>query len=206
MKGDFEDALRARLDHGPFRIGEVQVLPKGMGAELRHCEDGARIDLETRTDPHEAISIARYDDAGVYRPLKTAPNLRRGWQLELPGAREVLLALDFFYPAAWGTYQAWKRGELLSVDLRETLARQSGMYAVVRKMDDSQAREVVAKVCRGTPGCLRRIDWKIAPGDVVSVPLEAADEENEIPLICAEACNLLVATGREVVKGKPASP
>jgi len=202
MKGDLKDALRCRLDAGTFWIGEVQVVPNGPGAELRHCEDQERIDLETWTDPYEAIAIARFDDAGKYRPLKTAPNLRHGWQLDLAEAREILLALDFLYPAAFATAEAFARGGLIPVDLRETLGRQSGMYAVVRKINDEQARGLVEKVCRGTPGCLRRILWKVTPADAIS--LGASGEEDEIPLLCAEACNLMVAAGREVVKGQPA--
>lgn len=199
---DFESALRSRLDLGPFRIGEVQVLPKGAGAELRHCGDEGRTDLECVSDPHEAIAIARFDDAEKYRPLKTAPNLRHGWQLNLSGLREILLALDFFYPAAFATAEALARGALTPVNLRDTLARQSGMYAVVRKIDDVQARELVGNVCRGTPGCLRQILWKVT-SDESALPGRLGTA-GEIPLLCVEACNLLVAAGREVVKGKPA--
>jgi hypothetical protein len=37
-----------------------------------------------------------------YWPLKTAPNLRYGWQLQLRSLDETTLAL-IFYPAALGT-------------------------------------------------------------------------------------------------------
>lgn len=200
--GNFEETLHARLNEGGFRLGQVQVIPKGSGAELRHCEDGGLNDLETWTDPHEAIAIARFDDEGKYRPLKTAPNLRHGWRLDLGGLRDVWLALDFLYPAALATADAFRKNTLIPVDLRDTLARQSGMYAVVRKINDVQAQELVEQVCRGTPGCLRRILWKITPGQPVS--FGTSGSADEIPLLCAEACNLLVAAGREMIKGKPA--
>lgn len=201
-KRNLLERLRARLEQGTFRIGEVRVAPKEGGAELRHWEDAERVG-DVFTDPQEAIAIARYDDAGAYRPLKTAPNLRHGWRLDLGSAEEVLLALDFFYPAAWGTYLAWCDGDLVAVDLPETLARQSGMYAVVRKLDESQAGEVVESLCRGKPGCLRRILWKIGPGEEnACAASEDPGGENAIPLLCAEACNLWVAAGRRVLKGK----
>lgn len=204
QRRELEQSLRSRLDEGPFRMGQVWVIPQGDGAELRHWEDRTDSKGEVFHDPYDAITLARYDEAGAYRPLKTAPNLRSGWRLHLTEPGEVLLALDFFYPAAWGTHLAWNAGELLPVDLRETLARQSGMYAVVRKIEDTQAEAVMGKVCRGTPGCLRRILWKITPEDPESPPSGEAVSQNEIPLLCAEACNLLIAAGREAVKGQSA--
>ena len=77
------------------------------------------------------------------------------------------------------------------------------MYAVVKKITDEQARAVVAKVCNHQSGCLRHILWSISPGH--PTPLSRTGSEvpgagNEIPLLCAEACNLLIASGRQVVK------
>ena len=69
--------------------------------------------LEIFQDPHDAIRIARYDDAANYRPLKTAPNLRHGWRLTLTDLAEICLALDFLYPAAVGTALAFLREELI---------------------------------------------------------------------------------------------
>ena len=48
--------------------------------------------------PEDAIEIAKHDDAGNYRPLKTAPNLRHGWRLELETLEDLRRALDYFYP------------------------------------------------------------------------------------------------------------
>ena len=159
--------------------------------------------LEIFKDPHDAIGIARYDDAGRYRPLKTAPNLKHGWRLTLKNLGDVCLALDFLYPAALGTALAFVRRELTPVDLRDTLARQSGMYAVVRKITDEQAQAAVAGACNHQSGCLRQILWSISPGRPTSLSrsrAEVSGSSNEIPLLCAEACNLLVAAGRKVVK------
>ena len=44
----------------------------------------------------DAIEIARYDDAGNYRPLKTAPNLRHGWRMELGTMEELKRASRSF--------------------------------------------------------------------------------------------------------------
>ena len=198
MPGEICEFLGAFLRRGPCQLGQVRLLPNYC---LSHVEDAGRGALQNFADPHDAIEIARYDDAGNYRPLKTAPNLRHGWRLSLKNVDEVSLAMDFLYPAALGTALAFARDQLRSVDLRDTLARQTGMYAVVRRITDEQAGSLVAATCNHRSGCLRRILWSISPG--LATPLtqrEVPCAESEIPLLCAEACNLLVAAGRKMIK------
>ena len=64
---------------------------------------------------------------------------------------------------------------------------------------------MIADFCRTDGGCLKRILWPLAPGTPIpSLPAEkttAAAPANEMPLLCHEACNLLVARAREIVKG-----
>lgn len=185
------DYLEQALHQGAFQVGQVIVAP---GYVITHSDDSAATGgLEDYTDPHDALEIARYDEAGKYRPLKTAANLRRGWRLTLRRLEEVLLALDFLYPAALGTMLASERGDLKIVPLRQTLARQTGMYAVVKKITDEQVTEVIHSLCRGEPKCLREILWTG----------ERPNAGSSHPLLCAEACNLFVAEGRKVVKREP---
>ena len=200
MPGEIREFLGSFLCHGPCLIGQVRILPD---YSLSHLEDAGKAALELFTNPHDAIEIARYDDAGKYRPLKTAPDLRHGWQLKLKSLNDASLALDFLYPAALGTAVAFARNELQPVDLRPTLARQTGMYAVVRKITDEQAESVVASRCNHKNGCLRHILWSISPGKPTSLSRRGSEvqhPENEIPIFCAEACNLLIAEGRNIVK------
>ena len=88
------------------------------------------------------------------------------------------------------------------------------MYRVAAKISDEEIDGLVGRFCRsqgGEPGCLRTILWPrdetlarpslrlpldkfIAPGD------QTGRGENVIPLLCQEACNLLVAEARKVVK------
>jgi sirohydrochlorin cobaltochelatase len=160
MTGDIKRFLARFLRQGPCLIGQVRVSPD---YSMLHNEDAETSRLEAFKDPHDAIEIARYDDAGKYRPLKTAPNLRHGWRLQLDGAKEAVLALDFLYPAALGTALLQVQARLAPVDLRRTLARQTGLYAVVRKITDEQAESVIVKTCNHENGCLRHILWSIAP-------------------------------------------
>jgi sirohydrochlorin cobaltochelatase len=189
--------LAERISSGAFTIGQVRV---ESGFSLTHGEDAGRTDLKVFQNPHDAIVIARYDDAGKYRPLKTAPNLAHGWKLQLGSLEAVLLALDFLYPAEVGTAVWQAAGDLQHVSLRETLGRQSGMYAVTRKLSGEQAEALVQGFCR--PGCLRRILWTIE-GEGATGEAEST-EPGTVPLFCAEACNLFVAEARKVVK--PAAP
>jgi sirohydrochlorin cobaltochelatase len=200
MSGEIHDFLGGFLSNGPCLIGQIRVTPN---CSMSHREDAGQKELKIFTDPHDAIEIARYDDAGNYRPLKTAPNLRHGWRLDLRSLREAALALDFLYPAALGTASAFARGDLQPVDLRVTLARQTGIYAVVKKITDEQAESVIELTCNHREGCLRHILWSISPGRPSSLSrrgTEGESSENDIPLFCAEACNLLVAAGRKIVK------
>ena len=200
MSGEIRKVLGRFLGRGPCLIGQVRILSD---YSLSHIEDAPKAQREIFTNPHDAIEIAKYDDYGKYRPLKTAPNLRHGWRLDLISLEEASLALDFLYPAALGTALALARSELKAVDLRQTLARQSGMYAVVKKITDEQAEAMIAKTCNHGNGCLRHILWSISPGKPASLTCResaAQHSENEIPILCAEACNLLVAAGRNIVK------
>jgi sirohydrochlorin cobaltochelatase len=200
MPAEIREFLGGFLRTGPCLIGQVRIFPD---FRLCHVEDAEGVELAIFIDPHDAIEIARYDDKGNYRPLKTAPNLRHGWLLKLKDLSETALALDFLYPAALGIALAFARNTLKHVDLRETLERQTGMYAVTKKISDEQAESTIACTCNHEEGCLRHILWSISHGRPSSLSRRGSEircAENEIPIFCAEACNLLVAAARKVVK------
>ena len=205
MPAEIREFLGSFLRNGPCLVGQVRVFPD---FTLCHADDAERDDSTIFRDPHDALIIARYDDQGEYRPLKTAPNLRHGWALRLKSLEETTLALDFLYPAALGTARAFAQGTLKSVNLRETLGRQTGMYAVTRKISDEQAESTIARTCNHTNGCVRHILWSISAGRPSSLSREETDihcPASEIPILCAEACNLLVAAARKVVKSSAAA-
>ena len=91
----------------------------------------------------DAAEIAKFDDAGNYRPLKTAPNLRHGWCMQLSSLCELRHALDLFYPGRLAVFRAYQEEEFATTPLRETLNRQSGMYRVAAKISDEQIDELV---------------------------------------------------------------
>jgi sirohydrochlorin cobaltochelatase len=214
-----ERSLEA-LPTPPFCFGQVSVGTTTTGFVLLHRDDEFISQLETFRNAEDAIEIAKYDDAQNYRPLKTAPNLRHGWRLELATLEEVTRTLDYFYPGRLAMLAAWKAGDLETTALRETLDRQSGMYRVAAKISDAQINDLVAGFCRSDVGCLRTILWKRDRNGAIAstrLPQEKFDPTVDqtvarlhpstgavVPLLCQEACNLLVAECRKVMKGEDA--
>jgi sirohydrochlorin cobaltochelatase len=213
-----EHSVEQALEAVPFCFGQILVRKTGDDFVLCHRDDETHDDLEVFQDPEDATEIVRYDDAGNYRSLKTAPNLRHGWRMKLRTSDELKRALDHFYPGRLAIFIAWKTGRLRTTPLRETLDRQSGMYRVAAKISDAQIDDLVADFCRSNGGCLRTILWKRdRPGAIASTKLPtqkfdpAWDQVQAlgrtgsatlatVPLLCQEACNLLVAACRKVVK------
>ena len=193
------------------RIGQLEISPSDGGFVVFHRNDAGRTDLTDRASK-DALEIAKFDDAGNYRALRTAPNLRHGWRIFVSNAVELAQAIDAIYPGRLSVLQALESGELVTTSLRETLNRQSGMFRVAAKILDQQIDDLVGDFCHSDGGCLRTILWKRDDrGTVPSTKLPkekfdpAADQmgrgEKCIPLLCQEACNLLVAACREKVKG-----
>lgn len=191
------------------RIGQVAIGRSEKGFVLTHCDDELHPGLKTLRGPEAAIALSRFDEAGKYRPLKTAPNLRRGWRMEVVDLSELARALDYFYPGRLSIFAAWQSDRLATTPLRATLDRQSGMYRIAAKISDTQIDGVVRDFCRSDGGCLRTILWKRdARGAVPSTKLPAEKYDARptkaatIPLLCQEACNLLVNACREAVKSE----
>lgn len=200
--------LEKWLASGADRLGEIIV--RGH-FELLHHADAERADLQEFNTPESARQLAQYDAAGNFRPLKTAPNLRRGWKLRLRDVHELRAALDFFYPAMLGTLHAYERGQLRITHLRETLNRQTGMYAVTKKLTHPQAGALIGGFCRSDGRCLKTILWRIEPAvPITSLPPGKFDPRVDqlgtglpaLPLLCAEGCNFLVAAARPVARGR----
>jgi sirohydrochlorin cobaltochelatase len=207
-----ERALGDWLANGLRRFGQISIDPAGEGTfVLRHREDTGRTDLVEADRPDAAAAVARFDDAGKYRPLKTAPTLRHGWKLRLANLADLRLALDLFYPGRLAAFLAFANGALTMTTLRETLERQTGMYRIAARIRDDQADELVGRFCRSEGGCLRAILWKRdLAGTTPSTRLppskfdpgydQTGGAEPVLPLLCQEACNLLVAEARSVVQ------
>ena len=201
--------LEEALSRGNVHLGQVTVSCRPGLFELCHSEDVGIEQVEVSTAAASALSIARYNEAGDYRPLKSAPDLRRGWRLCLQTLAEAVEALDYLYPAMLGCWAAYERHELEPVHLRVTLGRQTGMYRVTGKLTNVQADAVMAKTCNSVSCCLKIILWQIdektscrslPPAEFDPSVGARADTGTRIPLLCAEACNVLIEQARRTVK------
>jgi sirohydrochlorin cobaltochelatase len=181
----------------PWKIGEIIIRPAEKGsfhvlhqADLESDPASLRV-LQSDEDLREMI---RLDGEGHFRPLRAAPNLRRGWLLHAPDLRSLQLALDYIYPAALANWLLGlpQYGGLPTTPWRETVERQTGRFRIVREIDDAAIKELVAHVCQ--PGCLKKRLWS-----PVEQPITVG--LHEIPLICPEACNYLIGKAREKLKG-----
>jgi sirohydrochlorin cobaltochelatase len=209
---EFEQLLESLLAEKISRIGQLEISASAGGFVVCHRDDVGRDDVTTR-EIDDVFEIAKFDDSGNYRPLKTAPNLRHGWKIFVNNAAELQRAVDAIYPGRLAVLHALESGELITTSLRETLSRQSGMYRVAAKISDQQINQLVGDFCPSEGGCLRTILWKRdEKGTVPSTKLppekfdpahdQMAKGEKCIPLLCQEACNLLVSACREKVKGE----
>jgi sirohydrochlorin cobaltochelatase len=219
VNGPAQDIAPAKwLAAGLRGIGQIFVEARDDGTfALTHHEDATRDDLALYAQADDATQLAQFDDAGNYRPLKTAPNLRHGWRLILPDRTALGIALDLFYPGRLAAFLAWETGSLVTTPLRDTLHRQTGMYRSAAKISDAEANTLVGNFCRSDRGCLRTILWKrdregTPPSTLL--PSEKFDPSHDqtdlgrptIPLLCQEACNLLVAEARKIVKTEDGTP
>ena len=166
---------------------------------VRHVEDAdaAADDLDTHADPLDAREVAKRDDDGRYRPLKTAPTLRTGWEFADLTATELLETLDFLYPASVANWHREREGDLDVTNWRETVDRQTGIYGVVKTWDRGDGHEHVnwvAEACCVDSQCLKRREWQYDE----STDLDVDGGDGAFP--CREPCSLVIAAARQWTK------
>ncbi len=172
---------------------------------LRHVDDAdADPDaLDRYDDPREARSIAKHDDDGRYRPLKTAPTLRTGWWFaDLDGAA-LVEAVDFLYPATVTNWYAEGEGKLDVSHWHETMARQTGIYGLIETWDRGEGYEHVERVaeaCCVDSQCLKRREWEYDEDS----ELDVDGGDGEFP--CREPCSVVVAAARKWTKLESEEP
>ena len=173
----------------PRTVGELRVSIEG-GRPVIHGPTAA----PPGSDEEEVLVEAnvgmlrdwvRFDDFGRYRPLASALTLRTGWRLECEVDEGLTLdeAIAIVYPLALEHAAHYAAGTLGVVSLEETLARQTGRYAVARELSGEGrviAQEVLCARCVREPVWSER-DVKPPPG---AIP-------------CPEPCSVMVSLCRE---------
>lgn len=173
-------------------FGEVRVTGVEDGRYvLRHAEDAQAAGLDVHEDPRSAREISKTTEAGEYRPLKSSPNLRRGWELRVIGARDLAVAMNLLYPAGIVHWHLHREGRLQTTSYRENAARQSGIYKRVQRLSDEGVQDA-ARACCEDAVCLKKTLWDVDS----ETPLAMERGGGEIP--CPEPCSVFVSFARRV--------
>ena len=173
-------------------FGQVLVrLRPQAGYSLRHVDDTGVMGLECYDAPRAAREVAKLTEAGEYRPLKSSPNLRRGWELLVDDARDLATAMNYLYPAGIVHWHLYREGRLDITSYRENAARQSGIYKRVQSLTDEGVQDA-ARACCEDAVCLKKTLWDIDE----KIPLKMDRGGGEIP--CPEPCSVFVSFARRV--------
>ena len=188
------EAFSAWVDESPGGRTFGQVLVRAIptvGYSLRHKDDADVENLDPYEDPRAAREIAKLTEAGDYRPLKSSPNLRRGWELRVGDARQLAVAMNYLYPAGIVHWYLYREGRLEVTDFRENAARQSGIYKRIQRLSDEGVQDA-ARACCEDAVCLKRTLWDVDD----KTPLAMERGEGEIP--CPEPCSVFISFARRV--------
>ena len=164
--------------------------------DVRHADDaGVPVDdLDAYADPLDARELVTFDEKGRYRPLKTAPSLAGGWVFPDLGPRDLYETVETIYPATVANWHREREGELDVTHWRETMARQSGIYGVVKTWDRGEGYEHVnwvAEACCDDSQCLKRREWEY--DDETDLDIDGGD--GAFP--CREPCSVVVSAARK---------
>ncbi len=188
------EAFTFWVDEAPEgrEFGQVLVRPLLSGGyELHHVDDRDAEGLEAYNDPRAARELARLTELGEHRPLKSSPNLRRGWVLTVADAGGLNVAMNYLYPAGVAHWHLYREGKLEITNYRENAARQSGIYKRVQRLSDEGVQDA-ARACCEDAVCLKKTLWDVD----ATMPLEMDRGEGEIP--CPEPCSVFVSFARRV--------
>lgn len=182
-------------------VAQVRVTRLERGFELRHLRDtGTPEDALRTVAVGDLRELARSNDAGQYRPLKSAPDLRAGWRCVVVELDELEQALSGLYPGFLADWHAVESGFPPVTHFRPFVSRQTGIYRRVAELDDAAAAAVI-RACCAREVCLKRRWWTVkglSPDD--------ASVKSIVP--CLEPCALLLDLARLAVSEKsgPVTP
>ena len=176
-----------------LELAQVLIRRLASGWELRHVADrDLGVDSLRPVKPAEARKVAEATSTGAFRPLKSSPNLQRGWRMVAAGEQELELALNGLYPGAIADWHAAQTAEPPVTDYREFAQRQSGMYRLLAKLDDAQAGRVITAGC-DRKFCLKRRLWTVA-----GLAPDGTAGKSVIP--CLEPCAVLMEFARQAAR------
>lgn len=173
----------------PYRLAEVVIQRRFPGFLLCHHEDVATPEEHLLALAPETLrEWSQTNAAGMFRPNRTAPGLRRGWKSEARTDAALETALEGLYPGAIADWNAVQSETAKVTSFREFMGRQTGMYRRISELDDPQAIRIVQAGCE-VGSCLRRRLWTVS-----DLPTDVLGAKSVIP--CLEPCALLLEFAR----------
>ena len=172
-------------------FGQVVLRRRAAEFVLQHEADRGAENLRVMAG-HELRELVQFTETKAFRPLKSAPTLRRGWQCVARDAAELDAALRHLYPGGVADWFAARQEPPPATSYRAFTARQTGMYRITAMLDDAQAATVARAGCHRS-FCLKRRLWAVE-----GLPSESAAEKSE--LACLEPCAVLMEFARAVMR------
>jgi hypothetical protein len=180
-------------------VAQVHIARSGEGFDLRHTEDcGAAPDQLRLVTALELRQLAQFTARGAFRPLKGAPDLRRGWCLRARDAAALGEALDQVYPGFVADWHALRFTRAPVTHYRDFAARQTGMYRICATLTDHQAARIAGACCHPR-FCLKQRLW--VAGDA---PADDPAGKSLIP--CLEPCAVLMEFARKAARIEQEEP
>jgi hypothetical protein len=174
-------------------FGQVLIRRAANGFELRHDADRhANAETLESLTAGGVRAMAQFTSAGAFRPLKSAPNLRRGWRVAAADESALELALNHLYPGAVADWHAARLNPPPITSYRQFTERQTGMYRITTMLNDSIAGAAIRACCH-SDFCLKRRLWGIH-----GLAPEPPEPKSAIP--CLEPCAILLEFARKVAR------
>ena len=178
---------------GELLVAQVLVRRMDGGFELRHVADREVSSEKLASRPSEsARGIAQVAEDGSFRPLKSSPNLRRGWLILARSDLELETALNWIYPGLIPDLFALRTSTAQITHYREFTNRQTGMYRITTFLTDADAVAMAGKCCSARH-CLKQRFWTVE-----GLPADPIEGKSLIP--CLEPCAILLEYARKVVR------
>ena len=193
MEDKSNPALAAFVASFPEERVWAQVLIRRLpdGFELLHVADREAASLRpVAIAGLRQISLA--NELGQFRPLKSAPDLPRGWRAVCRTSGELWRALQELYPGSIPDWFAVQSSPSSATGYRDFTNRQTGMYRITQLNSDAQAARVIAACCAPSL-CLKQRLWTAG-----SLPVDVPEAKSAIP--CLEPCALLLELARKAAR------
>jgi hypothetical protein len=174
-------------------FGQVWIRRRERGFELRHVADRESDPATLRLLGEDDIRpLAQFTARGAFRPLKSAPDLQRGWRATARDEESLGAALNQLYPGAVADWFAAQAPLPPVTSYREFTGRQTGMYRITTRLDDAAAGAVIQACCH-VDLCLKRRLWTV---DGLPPDPPAAKSA----LVCLEPCAILLESARKTAR------